>query len=106
MLAIVLSSSDACISVLWQTRSELRGWLSHCSATADELPLPGKPWLLDTIAAIDGRIADVVETCAVGGRLIAPAFVVAELQRIADHADRSCRTRGRRGLDVLNRLSQ
>jgi uncharacterized protein YacL len=102
LLAIVLSY--ACVSVLWQGRSELRGRFAGRRLSADESPLPGKPWLLDTSAVIDGRIADVVETGAVGGPLIAPAFVVAELQRIADNADRSRRARGRRGLDVLNRL--
>jgi uncharacterized protein YacL len=102
LVAIVLVY--ACISVLWQSRRELRGWFSARRLTTDESPLLGKPWLLDTSAVIDGRIADVVETGAVGGPLIAPAFVVAELQRIADNADRSRRARGRRGLDVLNRL--
>jgi uncharacterized protein YacL len=103
LLAIVLSY--ACVSVSWQSRKELRGWFSgRRSSVPGETPLFGQPWLLDTSAVIDGRIADVVETGAVGGPLIAPAFVVAELQRIADNSDRSRRARGRRGLDVLNRL--
>ncbi len=102
LLAIVLAY--VCVSVLWQCRGELRGGFPRRRLPADDSPLSGKPWLLDTSAVIDGRIADVVETGAVGGPLIAPAFVVAELQRIADNADRSRRARGRRGLDVLNRL--
>jgi uncharacterized protein YacL len=53
---------------------------------------------------IDGRIADIVETGIVDNQLIMPRFVLAELQSIADSNDRMRRARGRRGLDVLNRL--
>ena len=102
LLAIVLGY--ACVSVLWQSQGEVGKWIAGRRLPASESPLTGQPWLLDTSAVIDGRIADVVDTGAVGGPLIAPAFVVAELQRIADNSDRSRRARGRRGLDVLNRL--
>ncbi|MCL2120289.1 MAG: PIN domain-containing protein, partial [Planctomycetaceae bacterium] len=63
-----------------------------------------KPFILDTSVIIDGRIADVVETSLIDNRLIVPTFVVTELQRVADSADRGRRTRGRRGLDILNKL--
>ena len=53
---------------------------------------------------IDGRIADVVETHVFDGQLIMPKFVINELQAVADSSDRLRRSRGRRGLDVLNRL--
>ena len=53
---------------------------------------------------IDGRIADVVETRIIDNQLIMPQFVIAELQAIADSNDRLRRSRGRRGLDILNRL--
>jgi len=53
---------------------------------------------------IDGRIADVVETRIFDGQIIMPKFVIAELQAIADSSDRLRRSRGRRGLDILNRL--
>jgi len=62
--------------------------------------------LLDTSVIIDGRIADVVETRLFDGELVVPQFVVAELQAIADSTDKLRRARGRRGLDVLNRLKQ
>lgn len=62
------------------------------------------PCLLDTSAIIDGRIADVVDAGFVDGPLVVPAFVVQEVQNIADSADKHRRARGRRGLDVLNRL--
>jgi uncharacterized protein YacL len=63
-----------------------------------------KPFILDTSAIIDGRIADVAETKIMQTQLILPRFVLMELQRIADSADRSKRMRGRHGLDILNKM--
>jgi uncharacterized protein YacL len=62
--------------------------------------------LLDTSAIIDGRIADISQTGFVMGALVVPRFVLAELQRIADSADTMRRNRGRRGLEMLNRLQK
>jgi uncharacterized protein YacL len=63
-----------------------------------------KPVLLDTSAIIDGRIADVVDTRVIDTAIIVPRFVLNELQQVADSADELKRGRGRRGLDILNRL--
>jgi uncharacterized protein YacL len=60
--------------------------------------------ILDTSVIIDGRIADVIETKFIEGVLVVPKFVLDELQQIADSSDSVKRSRGRRGLDVLNRL--
>ena len=60
--------------------------------------------ILDTSVIIDGRIADVAETGFLGGALIIPSFILAELQHVADSPDSSKRQRGRRGLDMLQRL--
>lgn len=60
--------------------------------------------ILDTSVIIDGRIADVAETGFLSGTLIIPHFILAELQQVADSADSSKRQRGRRGLDMLQRL--
>jgi uncharacterized protein YacL len=60
--------------------------------------------ILDTSVIIDGRIADVAETGFLGGTLIIPNFILTELQQVADSADSSKRQRGRRGLDMLQRL--
>jgi uncharacterized protein YacL len=60
--------------------------------------------ILDTSVIIDGRIADVAETGFLTGTLIIPQFILRELQQVADSADSSKRQRGRRGLDMLNRL--
>jgi uncharacterized protein YacL len=53
---------------------------------------------------IDGRIADVVETQVFDNQLVMPRFAISELQAIADSSDKLRRSRGRRGLDVLDRL--
>ncbi len=60
--------------------------------------------LLDTSVIIDGRIADIAEAHFLSGRLVLPRFVLKELQLIADSADPLKRNRGRRGLDILNRI--
>jgi uncharacterized protein YacL len=60
--------------------------------------------ILDTSVIIDGRIADVAETGFLGGSLIIPNFILTELQQVADSPDSSKRQRGRRGLDMLQRL--
>lgn len=62
--------------------------------------------LLDTSTIIDGRIADISQTGFINGTLVVPRFVLNELQRIADSADTMRRNRGRRGLEILNRLQK
>ncbi len=69
-------------------------------------PDGGRRVLLDTSVIIDGRIADIHETGFIGGTLLVPRFVLAELQHIADSADTIRRNRGRRGLEVLERLKR
>lgn len=60
--------------------------------------------MLDSAAAIDGRVLDLVGSEMVSGRMFVPAFVVDELQGLADAAERSVRRRGRRGLEVIEAL--
>jgi uncharacterized protein YacL len=62
--------------------------------------------LLDTSVIIDGRVADIAGTGFIGGVMIVPRFVLNELQHIADSAEVLRRNRGRRGLDVLNRMQK
>lgn len=62
--------------------------------------------LLDTSVIIDGRIADIAESGFIDGRLIVPQFVLHELQLVADSADSTKRNRGRRGLDIVQRLQK
>lgn len=60
--------------------------------------------LLDTSVIIDGRIADICDTHFMSGKLILPRFVLKELQLISDSSDPLKRNRGRRGLDILNKI--
>lgn len=66
----------------------------------------GTSVLLDTSVIIDGRIADIAHTGFITGPMLVPSFVLNELQHIADSADGLRRQRGRRGLDILNRLQK
>jgi len=100
VLGLVLCYS--CISLLMQTRNDFRFIIPYVEFAKEVKGL--KPCILDTSVVIDGRIADVVEAQVFDGQLIMPKFVIGELQAIADSSDRLRRGRGRRGLDILNRL--
>src|SRR5438477_1049124 len=67
---------------------------------------PDNLLLLDTSAIIDGRIADLIEANFVEGLIVVPRFVLNELQQIADSSDPIKRARGRRGLEMLNRVQR
>ncbi|GAB3069405.1 PIN domain-containing protein [Virgibacillus ainsalahensis] len=73
------------------------------SAKTDYIP---KAKILDTSVIIDGRIADICQTNFLEGTIVIPQFVLGELQHIADSSDALKRNRGRRGLDVLNRIQK
>ena len=91
-----------CISLLLQTRDDFRFIIPYVEFSKQ---IKGRrPYILDTSVVIDGRIADVVETRIFDSQLIMPRFAITELQAIADSSDRLRRSRGRRGLDILNRL--
>jgi uncharacterized protein YacL len=62
--------------------------------------------ILDTSVIIDGRIADIAETGFLDGAIVIPQFVLRELQLVADSADSMKRNRGRRGLDILQRVQK
>jgi uncharacterized protein YacL len=91
-----------CISLLIQTKDDFRFIIPYVEFAKDVKGL--KPFVLDTSAVIDGRIADVIDTNVIDNQLVMPRFVLSELQNIADSSDRLRRSRGRRGLDILNRL--
>jgi len=65
-----------------------------------------KPKVLDTSVIIDGRIFDICKTGIVEGTLVIPSFVLQELRHVADSADSLKRNRGRRGLDILNKIQK
>ena len=91
-----------CVSLLWQTKDDFRFIIPYVEFSKDIKGL--KPYILDTSVVIDGRIADIVETGVIDNQLVMPRFVLGELQNIADSGDKMRRARGRRGLDVLDRL--
>jgi uncharacterized protein YacL len=62
--------------------------------------------ILDTSVIIDGRISDIAETGFLDGTIVIPQFVLRELQLVADSADSLKRNRGRRGLDILQKLQK
>lgn len=62
------------------------------------------PKILDTSVIIDGRIADIMKTGFIEGPIVIPEFVLLELQHVSDSSDALKRNRGRRGLDILNRI--
>lgn len=93
---------DEFLSLLTLPKKEKRKALSSEESNT-ELP---KPKILDTSVIIDGRIADICQTNFLEGTIIIPQFVLEELQHIADSSDALKRNRGRRGLDILNRIQK
>jgi uncharacterized protein YacL len=102
VLVIGMVLCYVCISLLLQTRNDFRFIIPYVEFSKEVKG--AKPFVLDTSVVIDGRIADVVETKVFDSPLIMPRFVLHELQAIADSSDKLRRSRGRRGLDILNRL--
>jgi uncharacterized protein YacL len=101
-LAIGALLCYTCISLLIQTKDDFRFIIPYVEFSKE---VKGRqPYVLDTSVMIDGRIADVVETDILDSQLVMPRFAISELQGIADSSDKMRRSRGRRGLDVLNRL--
>lgn len=68
--------------------------------------LSSRKLLLDTSVLIDGRICEIADTGFIGGTLIVPRFVLSELHRVADSSDPLRRKRGRRGIEMLNKLQR
>ena len=101
-LVLAAAFSYTCISLLVQTRNDFRFIIPYVEFSKE---VKGRqPFILDTSVVIDGRIADVIETNVFDNQLVMPRFAIGELQGIADSSDRMRRSRGRRGLDILNRL--
>ncbi len=90
------------ISMVLQTKDDFRFVIPYVEFTKQ---IRGqRPILLDTSVIIDGRVLDIVETRVLQGLMVVPKFVLHELQQVADSTDKLRRARGRRGLDVLNKL--
>lgn len=79
---------------------------SDWEAPTDHLAAKSTPKILDTSVIIDGRIAEIAEAGFMEGPLVIPQFVLVELQQVADSSDPLKRNRGRRGLDMLQRIQK
>ena len=101
-VAVAVVTSYLAISLILQTKDDFRFIIPYIEFAKQQKG--GRALLLDTSAIIDGRIADIAETRFLDSPLVVPKFVLTELQSVADSTDRLKRNRGRRGLDVLNRL--
>ena len=95
-LGLVIGAEKATIFELSHYRANLRGNKSGEQNIK----------ILDTSVIIDGRIADICETGFLEGQIIIPQFILKELQQIADSSDSMKRNRGRRGLDILQRIQK
>lgn len=93
-----------CVSILLQTKDDFRFIIPYMEFSREVKG--ARPLILDTSVIIDGRIADVAESRVIDQPMLVPRFVLQELQAIADSSDKLRRNRGRRGLDILNRLQK
>jgi uncharacterized protein YacL len=100
MLGIV--SCYVAISFILQSKDDIRFVVPYVEFARQTRG--ARPLILDTSVIIDGRIADICETRIIDSPIFIPRFVLQELQTIADSADKLKRNRGRRGLDMLNKL--
>jgi uncharacterized protein YacL len=82
------------------------GFLRRGEGDRDDTHAGDPRVVVDTSAIIDGRIAEIVESGFIYGTLVVPRFVLDELQHIADSSDTLRRNRGRRGLEILNRMQK
>jgi uncharacterized protein YacL len=101
-IAIATLTAYLAVSLILQTKDDFRFIIPYIEFAKQQKG--GRPLLLDTSVIIDGRVADIAETHFFDAPLVVPRFVLRELQMIADSADKLKRDRGRRGLDILNRL--
>ncbi len=109
-IAIMLILAYLGAAVLMKKKDDLAGLVGvfRLGSRSDKLSsvTPVQPKILDTSVIIDGRIADICKTGFVEGPIIIPGFVLEELRHIADSSDVLKRNRGRRGLEVLNRIQK
>ena len=101
-LAIGVVCCYLAVSFILQTKDDVRFVIPYVEFAKETKG--GRPMVLDTSVIVDGRIADIANTRIITAELIVPRFVLQELQTIADSSDKLKRSRGRRVLDMLNKL--
>jgi uncharacterized protein YacL len=103
-LMLGISCCYLAISFILQTKDDFRFVIPYVEFSKQ---IKGaRPILLDTSVLIDGRVLDMVQTGILESQLIVPRFVLDELHTISDSGDKLSRTKGRHGLDVLNKLQK
>ncbi|MGB0716569.1 MAG: PIN/TRAM domain-containing protein, partial [Phycisphaerae bacterium] len=101
-IGIGVICSYLAVSFILQTKDDVRFVIPYVEFSKQTKG--SRPLVLDTSVIVDGRIADIANTRIIESEMVVPRFVLLELQTIADSADKLKRTRGRRGLDMLNKL--
>ena len=100
-LGIIIANSKAKeITSLWLSSRKI----SSVGGKGGKQKTDATPKIFDTSVIIDGRISDIMKTGFIEGPIVIPEFVLVELRHIADSSDSLKRNRGRRGLDVLNKI--
>jgi uncharacterized protein YacL len=102
MLVVGMSLCYVCTSFLFQTKDDFRFIIPYVEFRRSIKGV--RSLVLDTSTLVDGRIAELIDTHIIDNPIIIPKFVVEELQMVANSSDRTRRTRGRRGLDILAKL--
>ncbi len=103
LLLINVIFASVGLTVAVKREEEITDFLSRLSGKRGQIR-QAKYKILDTSVIIDGRIADLCEAGFIEGTLVIPNFILSELQQVADSSASTKRTRGRRGLDMVNRL--
>lgn len=101
LAALVVLISAAVSGRVFASRGDEIGFGAGRNRVRRTVHQEGGGYLLDSSAAIDGRVLELVRTGLINGTIMAPSFVVDELQAMADAGDEKIRRRGRRGLDML-----
>lgn len=101
LIAVILVLS---VSWFFVVNREMFPFIGHSASAPAPARTGSRPKIIDTSAIIDGRVVDVVEAHFLEGAVLVPRFVLGELQYIADAEDPLRRKRGRRGLEMLDRL--
>jgi uncharacterized protein YacL len=101
-LSVVFVFTYLSVMVILRTRDEWKFIIPYVEFRKTQRGL--KPFILDTSSIIDGRISLLLATGAFDNQVVVPAFVMQELQSVADSHDRLKRRRGRRGLDILDEI--
>ncbi|MEG0923919.1 MAG: TRAM domain-containing protein [Anaerovoracaceae bacterium] len=103
-VVIATKKGKEIFSVLVANRKQLQQLQQEANNAKPKKNKDAIPKIFDTSVIIDGRIAEIMKTGFLEGPIVIPEFVLVELRHIADSSDSLKRTRGRRGLDILNKI--